>query len=192
MSMKTVFLGAPGAGKGTQAKRFARAQGIAHISTGDMLRAAVASGSALGLQAKKIMDDGQLVPDKLIVELIEERTQQADCRRGYILDGFPRTVEQAEALAVMLERRKESLDSVVLFDLAEEEVLRRLAYRRTVESRSDDSEETQLKRQRIYQEQTAPLIQYYRDQGVLKVVDAAGTIDQVYSALEQAFAAQGR
>ncbi|HQH26077.1 MAG TPA: adenylate kinase [Oligoflexia bacterium] len=190
--MKTVFLGAPGAGKGTQAKRFAQAQGIAHISTGDMLRAAVASGSALGLQAKKIMDDGQLVPDKLIVELIEERTQQADCRRGYILDGFPRTVEQAEALAVMLERRKESLDSVVLFDLAEEEVLRRLAYRRTVESRSDDSEETQLKRQRIYQEQTAPLIQYYRDQGVLKVVDAAGTIDQVYSALEQAFAAQGR
>ncbi len=186
--MKIVFLGAPGAGKGTQAKIFCEERKFAHISTGDMLRAAVSSGSELGKKAKVIMDAGQLVPDTLIVDLIAARTQEADCLNGYVLDGFPRTVAQAQALAQMLAEKGESLSSVVLFELTEEEVNRRLAHRRGVEARSDDAEETQRKRQQVYREQTAPLIDYYRAQGLLKTVDASGTVEEVNAALQKALA----
>lgn len=184
--MKIAFLGAPGAGKGTQAKLFCDAKKIAHISTGDMLRAAVASGSKLGLEAKKVMDAGKLVPDELIVDLIEQRVQESDCANGYILDGFPRTVAQGEALSEMLKRGGQALTQVVFFDLPEEELLRRLAYRRQVEGRSDDSEQTQIERLKVYKEQTAPLIDYYTKEGLLITVSALGSIEDIQTRLQAA------
>ena len=181
-----VLFGAPGCGKGTQAVMYCKSKSMAHISTGEMLRAAVSSGSALGMRMKEIMDAGQLVPDGLMIELIEQRIGQDDCRNGYVLDGFPRTEVQAEALSDLLSKRNETLSKVVLFELSEEEVARRLSYRRGVESRSDDSAETQRERLRVYQEQTAPLIDYYRKLGALIVVDATGTIEEVQAKLLRA------
>ncbi len=184
--MKVVFLGPPGAGKGTQARLLAERKSIAHISTGEMLRAAVAAGTDLGKQVKDIIDSGKLVPDALMVALIEERVKAADCAKGYILDGFPRTVPQAEALATMLSATGVKLDAVVYFDVSESDLLRRLEHRRGVEQRADDSIETQLERLRVYREQTAPLVDFYRAKGALSSVDAAGSVDEVYLKLGQA------
>ncbi len=184
--MKLVFLGPPGVGKGTQAKLYSEQQKIAHISTGEMLRAAVQAGSSLGKRVQSTIDSGQLVSDELIIEVIQERVRQQDCSGGYILDGFPRTIKQAEALKRLLETSGAALDAVVLFDLPEKVILERLAKRRSTEARADDSEQVQLDRQRVYREQTAPLVDYYRKTGLLKTVDASGSIEQVAEKLDAA------
>lgn len=177
--MKIIFLGPPGAGKGTQAKLLSTRAGIAHISTGDMLRKAVAEGTELGKKVKAIIDSGQLVPDDLMVSLIEERVRADDCRNGYILDGFPRTVPQARALAKMLEARGEKIDRVVLFDLTEAALEARLSHRRGAEARADDDAATQKQRLRIYQEQTTPLIEHYAAASALDRIDANGSVEEV-------------
>ncbi len=181
--MKLVFLGAPGAGKGTQAKLLSDELSLAHISTGEMLRAAVKAQTTLGKQVGDIMDSGQLVPDNLIVSLIKERVKETDCQQGYILDGFPRTVPQAESLAEMLSNQGESITSVVLFDVTEEDVLARLKHRQETEGRADDTVEVQMERLRVYRELTAPLIDYYKKTNLLKTIEASGSIEEVYSKL---------
>lgn len=177
---RLIFLGAPGAGKGTQAKLLSEKFGLAHISTGEMLRAAVAEGSELGKKVASIMESGQLVPDALIVEIIKERISKPDCAKGYILDGFPRTVPQAQALDAMLGEQKVT---VVLFEVTTEDVEKRLANRRSAENRADDSDEVQRERLRVYQEQTAPLIEFYEQRGMLVRVSGAGAIDEVQNRL---------
>ncbi len=182
---RLIFLGAPGAGKGTQAKLLSEEMKLAHISTGEMLRSAVSEGSELGKKVGAIMESGQLVPDELIVELIAERIKQPDCENGYILDGFPRTVPQAEALGAMLGSVK---PTVILFEVTMDDVEARLANRRSQEDRADDSDDVQRERLRVYQEQTAPLISYYDEQNMLTRVSGAGSIDEVFQKLLQALA----
>lgn len=188
--MKYVFLGAPGVGKGTQALTLAKELGLAHISTGEMLRAAVEEGSELGRQAKGIMDAGQLIPDELMIALIEKRIQADDCGRGCILDGFPRTVAQAEALDKLLDARGEKLGGVVFFVAPRDELVTRLSHRRAHEGRADDTVEVQEKRLKVYEEQTAPLVDYYEKIGLLVRVDAVGNIGEVYSRLREAVGAR--
>lgn len=192
--MKLVFLGPPGAGKGTQAKLLASKMGIAHISTGDMLRAAVEKGSELGKQVRDIMNSGQLVPDTVIIRLISERTKEADCKSGFILDGFPRNVAQGEALQEMLNAKNDVIDSVLYFSISQDELLRRLENRRAAEGRVDDDSETQKKRIGVYEEQTAPLIHYYEKKAILKKIDSQGSVDQIHQLVLDAvgsFAANG-
>jgi adenylate kinase len=183
MAKRVVFLGMPGAGKGTQAEKYSVSEGIAHISTGAMLRAAVDSGSDLGLKVAEIMEKGQLVPDSLMVDIIEARTKESDCESGYILDGFPRTEQQAKALEEMLHNRSETLSAVVLFELSQDEVRRRLNQRRKEQNRADDAADTQDERFRVYDAQTKPLVDYYENNGALVRVDASGTIDEVFAGL---------
>jgi len=187
--MKVVFLGPPGAGKGTQAKLLAESEQIAHISTGEMLRAAVEEGSELGKRVKGIMESGHLVPDELIVDIIGERVKKPDCKNGYILDGFPRTIPQARALEEMLKKNKSALDAVVSFEVSEQDILDRLEHRRGAEARADDSAKTQLERLRVYREQTEPLIKFYADLGNLKSVNAAADIAEVNKRLLTALGA---
>jgi adenylate kinase len=177
--MKLVFLGAPGAGKGTQAERLARVYDVAHISTGDMLRRAVAKGTGIGNEVKAIMDSGQLVPDKMIVQLIQERVKEEDCKNGYILDGFPRTEAQAATLDSMLKAEGTSLSAALLFEVDTEELKKRLASRRGSETRSDDTEAVQIERLKVYEKQTKPLIDFYERAGLLKRVNASGTIEEI-------------
>lgn len=178
-----VFLGPPGAGKGTQAKKLSSEKKLCHISTGEMLRAAVASGSELGKRVKETLDAGNLVSDDLMIEIVKDRISHDDCNPGLVLDGFPRTVTQAKALGTMLETSGESVTSIVMFDVSEDTVKARLAGRSAQEGRSDDSEKVQLERIRIYREQTEPLVEYYEKAGLLKRVDAAGDVETVYTAL---------
>lgn len=184
--MKLIFLGPPGAGKGTQAKRLASEFRVAHISTGDMLRAAVSAGSDLGKQVQATIDSGQLVSDDLMLELIKARTLETDCANGYILDGFPRTTAQAEALTKMLAERSEQTPSVLLIEVSEADVKARLQDRLAKEGRADDDVNVQLERLRVYQKQTAPLIQYYRERNNLSVIEGTGTVDEVYQRLTTA------
>jgi len=183
-----LLLGAPGAGKGTQAKRIAGEHGIPQVATGDMLRSAVASGSALGNRVKPILDAGELVPDDVIVELIRERLQAADTEGGFVLDGFPRTIPQAEALDRMLSGIDRRLAAVLEFQLDPEEAVRRILGRAAAEGRSDDTPEVAARRLEVYREQTEPLVAYYLAQGILVGIDAGKSVAGVFAQVESVIA----
>ena len=207
MIMRIVLLGAPGAGKGTQAKMLIEKYRIPQISTGDILRKAVADGTPLGKEAKAIMERGELVPDKIVLGLVEERVKQDDCKKGFILDGFPRNTAQAEALDKLLNDLKMPLTSALSVDVPKEDLMKRLTGRRTCKGcqqmyniyytppkkegvcdkcggelfqRADDKEETIKKRLDVYDAQTAPLIDYYKKKGILKSVVGTGGIDEIF------------
>lgn len=200
--MNIVLLGAPGAGKGTQAQRLVADYGVAHISTGDLLRAAVKAQSELGVRAKSYMDAGKLVPDDLVIDLVKERLASDDAQRGFILDGFPRNTSQAVSLDSELSAMGMSLDAALLVDVAAEVIVNRLSSRRTCRAcgytgtaadevcprcggemyqRDDDRPETIQNRLDVYESQTAPLVEYYRGHGILRSVDGDRPVDEVYA-----------
>lgn len=208
--MRIVLLGAPGSGKGTQARRLMEQRNIPQISTGDMLRAAVAADTRFGRQAKTIMDEGGLVPDDVMLGIISERLTEEDADDGFILDGFPRTRKQAADLENLLEQAEQPLDAAVLLDIDFDVLMKRLTGRRTCSvtgkllniyfsprqeldecaaqggelvQREDDNEETIGKRLEVYRQQTEPVVDYYRSQGVLKTIDADASMDEVYQRL---------
>ena len=173
--MRIILLGAPGSGKGTQAATIIQKYVIPHISTGDLLRAEVASGTALGQRAKAIMESGQLVSDEIMLGMIEERLSKDDVDNGFLLDGFPRTLAQAEALDEMLGKLGQPIDVVLFFDVDYGEIMQRLLARK----RADDTEDTIRKRLEVYEAQTAPLIDYYKAKGNLRSVQGTGEIDAI-------------
>lgn len=210
--MQLVLMGAPGSGKGTQAQRLVERYGIPQISTGDLLRAARDSGTEIGLRAKAVMDSGGLVSDEIVLGIIHERLAKPDAARGFILDGFPRNIAQAEALAALLVSVRKPLDVVVQFDVDYSEIVKRISGRRTCQTcgrvfniytlpagaalhcdrcdgkpeliqRKDDEEATVRKRLQVYEEQTRPLIKYYSDKGLLRTINAQQEVEQVTAAL---------
>ena len=211
--MNIILLGPPGSGKGTQAKRIERYHGVTQLATGDMLRAATLSGSELGLRVKSIMDSGQLVPDDIIIDMIADRIEQTDCRSGFVLDGFPRTLAQAQALDQMLARRNHRLDHVIEFEVDEAALVDRLAGRFICQQcgasyherdnrpkldgvcdacggceficRADDRPETVRARLDVYHRQTAPILPYYRERGILRPIDGMAEIDLVTREIEK-------
>jgi adenylate kinase len=170
-----VLLGPPGAGKGTQAELLAEKLQIPHLSTGELFRQNIDNGTKLGLEAKRYLDAGDLVPSELTNELVDDRLSNSDADGGFILDGYPRSVQQAKALHDMLERRGTQLDAVLEFRVAEDVLLERLKAR----GRTDDTDEVILNRMKVYRDETAPLIEYYSNE--LKTVDAVGTVDEVFA-----------
>ena len=178
--MRVVLLGPPGAGKGTQAEKLAEKLGIPQISTGELFRQNIGEGTELGLEAKRYLDAGDLVPSDLTNRLVDDRLDHADAANGFILDGYPRSVDQAKALHDMLERRGLQLDVVLEFRVAQDELFARLKGR----GRADDTDEVILNRMKVYRDETAPLLEYYRDQ--LKTVQAVGTVDEVFARALQA------
>ncbi len=202
MAKTLIFLGPPGAGKGTQAERLVEEKGFVQLSTGDILREAVKKGTELGKKAKEYMDAGKLVPDDLIIEIIEEKLKELE-GKDIILDGFPRTIPQAEALEKMLPKVGRKLDAVILFDVPDEVVIERISGRRIdpktgkvyhikynppppdieVIQRDDDKEEVVRNRLKVYHEQTAPLIEFYKKENILKVIDATKSPEEVYKQL---------
>jgi adenylate kinase len=187
--MNLILFGPPGAGKGTQAKRLVEGRGFVQLSTGDMLRAARASGSDLGQRVAAIMDAGQLVSDAIVIELIEDQLDNNPHAAGFIFDGFPRTIPQAEALDASLEMRGQQIDSVVRLVVDDEQLLARITKRFEDQGRSDDNPETFKKRLVAYNEQTAPLLPYYGERGLLREVDGMGTMDGVAAAIDDALSA---
>ena len=208
--MKIIMLGAPGAGKGTQAKKIAEKYSIPHISTGDIFRANIKNNTELGKKAKTYMDKGELVPDELVVDLIMDRFKEADCANGYVLDGFPRTIPQAEALDKALAANNETVDYAINVEVPDENIINRMSGRRSCKDcgaifhvqynppkkenccdvcggelilRDDDKAETVKKRLDVYHTQTQPLIDYYTTQGVLKTVDGTAALDKVFQAI---------
>jgi len=206
--MKIIMLGAPGAGKGTQAKQIAAKYEIPHISTGDIFRANIKNGTELGMKAKAYMDQGALVPDELTCDLVMDRIAQDDCERGFVLDGFPRTIPQAEALTNALNKIGQSMDYAIDVDVPDENIVNRMSGRRAcvncgatyhivfnptkidgvcdtcgdkIVLRNDDKPETVQNRLSVYHEQTQPLIDYYREQKILKSVDGTKPMDEVFS-----------
>jgi len=186
--MRLILLGPPGAGKGTQAKILIEKYGIPQLSTGDILRAAIAARTPLGLEAKAIMDRGDLVSDDVVNAIISERLDQPDCRPGFILDGFPRTIAQAETLETMLSEKNMALDAVVELRVDEEELVQRVLNRakETGGARADDNEEVIRKRLEVYRELTEPLVGFYGDKGILKSVDGMASVEDVKSAIAKA------
>jgi adenylate kinase len=178
--MRIVLLGAPGSGKGTQAALLVEELDLPHISTGDLLRAAVKAGTLLGQKAKAVIDRGELVSDDIMLGLIEERLSEAGVKDGFILDGYPRNLAQAEALDELLERIGQPVDEALQIDVDVEMVIERIGKRAAEEGRSDDSGEVARKRMKIYAGQTAPVIEYYSRKGVLSRVLGEGTIEEVF------------
>ena len=207
MMMNLILLGPPGAGKGTQAKRLMEKYDIPQISTGDILRAAVKEGTEMGRKAKEFMDAGKLVPDEVVIGIIDDRLKEKDCQGGFMLDGFPRTVPQAEALDGVLTKMGSGIDHVVSIEVPESELIGRLTGRRTCKGcgagfhvmfdppkvegkcdkcegelyqRDDDNQETVTNRLKVYNDQTQPLIDYYRGKGLLRPVDGLGGIEEIF------------
>ncbi len=205
--MKIIMLGAPGAGKGTQAKKLASKYGIPHISTGDIFRANIKNGTELGQKAKVYMDQGLLVPDELVVDLVVDRFKQADCENGYVLDGFPRTIPQAKALDEALEKNNDAVEYAIDVDVPDESIISRMAGRRACVGcggtyhlvtippktegicdtcgaelilREDDKPETVEKRLKVYHDQTQPLIDYYQGKNILRSVDGTQNLEDVF------------
>ncbi|MGC9325367.1 MAG: adenylate kinase [Desulfomonilia bacterium] len=214
--MKIILIGPPGAGKGTQAKRMIDRLGVPQISTGDMFRAAVKEGSPMGLKAKEYMDKGALVPDEVVIGVVEERFKKPDCAKGFVLDGFPRTLDQAKALDGILEKMETKLDHVVVIDVPDDYLVNRLTGRRTCRNcnymhhieydppkqdgvcdkcggelyqRDDDKEETIRQRLNTYHAQTSPLIEYYSGKGIVRMIDGTGSMEQVQKAIKDAIGA---
>jgi len=183
---RILLLGAPGAGKGTQAARLVERLGIPQISTGDMLRAAVAEATPVGLEAKAYMTRGDLVPDSVVIGVAEERLSKPDAARGFILDGFPRTTAQARALDELLERLGVKLECCVALQVDEDAIVGRLLKRAEIEGRSDDNEETIRNRMKVYRESTEPLVAYYRERGLLAEIDGMGSVDEIAKRIEEA------
>lgn len=208
--MKIIMLGAPGAGKGTQAKMIAERYGVPHVSTGDMFRANIKNGTALGAEAKKYMDAGELVPDELTVRILLDRVAKDDCKNGYVLDGFPRTIPQAKVLDEALEKLGEQVDYAIDVDVPDENIVRRMSGRRACLScgatyhiehvppktadvcdqcgaalvlRDDDKPETVKNRLSVYHGQTQPLIAYYAEKGILRTVDGTLPMEEVFAAI---------
>ena len=181
---RVIFLGPPGAGKGTQSKVLAELEKIPHISTGDILREAKANGTPLGLKAKEYMDRGELVPDQLILDLVRERLSQEDVTVGWILDGFPRTIDQAKFLDQLLEELNQACSAVINLEVPDEILVQRMLERGQKEGRADDTKEVISHRLEVYRTQTAPLIDFYRDR--LKSINGNQSLDQVTAELQQA------
>lgn len=208
--MKIIMLGAPGAGKGTQAKKIAEKYGIPHISTGDIFRANIKGGTELGMKAKSYMDQGQLVPDEVTIGMLLDRISQSDCADGYVLDGFPRTIPQAESLTASLKDRGEKMDYAIDVDVPDEAIVTRMGGRRAclgcgatyhivfnptktegicdvcgqeLVLRDDDKPETVQKRLTVYHDQTQPLIDYYKNEGILHTVDGTQDLNDVFKAI---------
>lgn len=178
--MNVILVGPPGAGKGTQGHRLSEQYSIPEISTGDILRAAARQGTPLGQAAKSYMERGALVPDGVIIGIVRERLAQDDTEGGFILDGFPRTVAQAEALTQMSEQQQRPIEHVISLEVPQEELLQRLAGRRQTEGRHDDTAEAVRHRLEVYAHETAPLIDYYRRQGLLRCIAGVGTVDEIF------------
>lgn len=178
--MRIVLLGAPGSGKGTQAALLVQELNLPHISTGELLRSAVKAGTKLGMQAKAVMDRGELVSDDIMLGLLGERLSQADAKAGFILDGYPRNLSQARALDELLERLDQPVDEALQIDVDVDLVVARIAKRAAEEGRSDDTEETVRNRMKVYSDQTAPVVDYYAQKGLLSRVLGEGTIEEVF------------
>ena len=185
MSELNIFLGPPGAGKGTQALKIATEFGLAHISTGDMLREHVSSGTELGNIAKSLLDEGNLVPDELVIKMLLERLNNKDCNNGAILDGFPRTLPQAKSL--------ESLDKefpvarVFVFEVNEDELVKRILLRGKMTGRSDDTEDSIKVRFEVYKQDTQPLVDFYNEKNLVNVIDAVGEVEDIYNSISRHF-----
>lgn len=187
--MYLMILGAPGSGKGTQGKLLADFLEVPEVSTGELLRAAVRQGTPLGKQAKTYMDRGELVPDQVVLGLIEEILDSGEAAHGVMMDGFPRTVAQAQAVDKLLASKRAKVDRVVLLDVAEEELIKRLLARAAKEGRSDDNLESIKTRLKVYHDQTQPLIAYYEKQGVVRRVPGMGTVDEIQQRAREALKA---
>ena len=184
--MRLVLLGPPGSGKGTQAARLKDHLQVPHISTGDLLRAEVAAGSKLGLEAKEVMARGELVSDAILLGMLEDRFSRADTANGFILDGYPRNLAQADALGELLERIGQNFDAAVQLDVPTDLLVERIAGRAKAEGRADDSPESVRTRLKVYDDQTAPVIDFYRQKGQLTVIDGVGDLDDVFARIIEA------